>query len=469
MLEFDAEGIDNVFSSALASIVRKEVIKASDYKLVDRNSMNEILAEQGLSQSGCVSSECAVEVGKLLGVQQMVSGSLSALGSLFLLDINIIDVSTGEIIKTESVEHIGKIEELISPLRTTVKSMLGGSILNVGEALIYIESIPSGAMVYMNGEFVGSSPLKHTIDTKSYNITLKAKGYTDWFQEIKGKTGETVLVKAELLESRVSLEGGLTSNEVGKWEVLGISREEYIDFLRLGIDERDWIEILQPAGISISDYKKYYKYNLPIELWTKLAHGDVSIKPILELSKNNIDDEHWLFCIENEISGELAHEFLLFNIPKTHWVEYKNIKKYHPENINLKFKVTEFIDYSNRVAWFIKHDIIEIESYILINDKFGSDVKYLFAINNIYDIAPQIMKKITKALNDQTLNAKTLPTKISNWKQRLYNKIIESHNFKDEDSHRVRKSVSEITPWEWVVATHLNISINDYVEHYNEL
>ena len=142
MLEFDAEGIDYVFSSALASIVRKEVIKASDYKLVDRNAMNEILAEQGLSQSGCVSSECAVEVGKLLGVQQMIGGTLSALGSLYLLDINIIDVETGEIIKTESVEHIGKIEELISPLRKTVKSMLGGSILNVGEALIYIKSIP---------------------------------------------------------------------------------------------------------------------------------------------------------------------------------------------------------------------------------------------------------------------------------------------------------------------------------------
>ncbi len=200
-----------------------------------------------------------------------------------------------------------------------------------------------------------------------------------------------------------------------------------------------------------------------------MKNGIFLLETLKNLSKNNIDDEHWLFCIENEISGELAHEFLLFNIPKTHWVEYKNIKKYHPENINLKFKVTEFIDYSNRVAWFIKHDIIEIESYILINDKFGSDVKYLFAINNIYDIAPQVMKKITKALNDQTLNAKTLPTKISNWKQRLYNKIIEYHNFKDEDSHRVRKSVSEITPWEWVVATHLNISINDYVEHYNEL
>ena len=42
VLEFDAEGIDNVSSSALASIVRKEVIKAADYKLVDRNSMNEI-------------------------------------------------------------------------------------------------------------------------------------------------------------------------------------------------------------------------------------------------------------------------------------------------------------------------------------------------------------------------------------------------------------------------------------------
>ena len=267
VLEFDAEGIDNVSSSALASIVRKEVIKASDYKLVDRNAMNEILAEQGLSQSGCVSSECAVEVGKLLGVQQMIGGTLSALGSLYLLDINIIDVTTGEIIKTESVEHIGKIEELISPLRKTVKSMLGGSSLNVGEAFVYIESVPSGAMVYMNNISVGSAPLKHTIDTKSYNITLKADGYADWVQTIQGKSGETVIVKAELLESRASSAGGLASNEIGKWEVLRMSRSDYIDFLRLGIDERDWIENIQPAGFTINDLKGFNKYNIPREAW----------------------------------------------------------------------------------------------------------------------------------------------------------------------------------------------------------
>ena len=163
--------------------------------------------------------------------------------------------------------------------------MLVGSSLNVGEALVYIESVPSGAMVYMNGISVGSAPLKHTIDTKSYNITLKADGYADWVQEIKGILGETVIVKAELLESRESSAGGLSSNEIGRWEVLGISRSEYVQFLRLGIEEQDWIENIQPAELTISDLKEFKEYKIPRTWWMKLKNGTVSIDHL----KNLID------------------------------------------------------------------------------------------------------------------------------------------------------------------------------------
>jgi len=476
VLEFDAEGIDNVSSSALASIVRKEVIKAANYKLVDRNSMNEILVEQGLSQSGCVSSECAVEVGKLLGVQQMISGTLSALGSLYLLDINIIDVTTGEIIKTESVEHIGKIEELISPLRKTVKSMLGGSSLNVGEALVYIESIPSGAMVYMNGISVGSAPLKHTIDTKSYNITLKADGYADWVQTIQGKSGETVIVKAELLESRASSGGGLASNEIGKWEVLGISRSEYVQFLRLGIDERDWIEKFQPIGITINDIKNFNTNNIPKEWWTKLASGGLRKWEALGISKNEyidflklgIEEEDLLFSIENDISGEFARKMIDNAIMRSLWLEYKAYYKAFEDVIPPKILpnlLIKYVECAQRINLFINAGLIDNQSYKQLKNKFGSDVYYLFN-NNTSFISETITIKIAETLNDKTLNIKNLNPRFLSWKQQNLNKLTDFKNSNKDKSHKIVKTVGEITVWEWIIISHYNIPFKNYLSFF---
>ena len=79
--------------------------------------MESILTEQGFQMSGCTSTECAVEAGKLLGVQKMIGGSVGKLGSLYNLSIRIIDVETGRIEKTESKRHEGSIEQLLDLIK----------------------------------------------------------------------------------------------------------------------------------------------------------------------------------------------------------------------------------------------------------------------------------------------------------------------------------------------------------------
>ena len=129
VLEFETEGLDNISSSALSSIVRREVRNNKEYLLIDRNMMKAVLDEQGVQQSGCVSSECAVQVGELLGVQKMVTGTVSGLGSLYLVEIFVLDVATGLIEKSEMFEHVGRVEELIKPLRDNTKKLFGAKSL----------------------------------------------------------------------------------------------------------------------------------------------------------------------------------------------------------------------------------------------------------------------------------------------------------------------------------------------------
>ena len=64
---------------------------------MDRNNMDTVLAEQKFQNSGCTEQECAVEMGKLLNVKQMLVGSLSKLLDTYYITVNVVDVETGKI------------------------------------------------------------------------------------------------------------------------------------------------------------------------------------------------------------------------------------------------------------------------------------------------------------------------------------------------------------------------------------
>ncbi|MCB4792801.1 MAG: PorV/PorQ family protein [Elusimicrobia bacterium] len=82
-------------------IFRSSLVKSKRYKIVDRNNMEKVLAEQGLQQTGCTSNECAVKMGKLLNVNKIVSGTFGKLGAHYLLTISVLDVETSEIIYSD--------------------------------------------------------------------------------------------------------------------------------------------------------------------------------------------------------------------------------------------------------------------------------------------------------------------------------------------------------------------------------
>ena len=71
LLEFEGRGISQLEAKTLTDRLMSEMVNTDAVIMVERNQMDEILNEQGFQQSGCTSSECAAEVGALLGVQNL--------------------------------------------------------------------------------------------------------------------------------------------------------------------------------------------------------------------------------------------------------------------------------------------------------------------------------------------------------------------------------------------------------------
>ena len=89
------------------------MFKTGIYIVLERGKMDEVLKEQGFQQTGCITSECAVEVGRMLGVQQMVAGSIGKVGTVYTVSARIFDVQTGKILKSANYDHIGDIGQLL--------------------------------------------------------------------------------------------------------------------------------------------------------------------------------------------------------------------------------------------------------------------------------------------------------------------------------------------------------------------
>ena len=130
VLEFEGKGVSQSETSTLTDRLRDEILKKGVYNVLERGLMDDVLKEQGFQQSGCVTSECAVEVGNMLGVQQMVGGSIGKVGNMYTVSARIIDVGTGEVLKSANYDLIGGIEELLMNGMNQVASELSGIRLN---------------------------------------------------------------------------------------------------------------------------------------------------------------------------------------------------------------------------------------------------------------------------------------------------------------------------------------------------
>ncbi len=82
----------------VTDLVRSTLVRSGHFKVLDRAHMEAVLAEQSFSVSDCASAECVVELGQLLSAEMLVTGKVVRLGKLWSVNIQLLNVSTGEVI-----------------------------------------------------------------------------------------------------------------------------------------------------------------------------------------------------------------------------------------------------------------------------------------------------------------------------------------------------------------------------------
>ena len=118
-------GVSQSGVQTLSDRLRTELVNTGVFDVLERGQMDAILGEQGFNLQGCTSSECAVEAGKLLGVQQMVAGDIGKIGEVITIDIRVFDVSSGKIVGAHISDYEGNVSGLLGLMKTTARKIAG--------------------------------------------------------------------------------------------------------------------------------------------------------------------------------------------------------------------------------------------------------------------------------------------------------------------------------------------------------
>ena len=217
-------GVSKNEAATLSDRLSSMLVNTNAFIVLERGKMSEILSEQGFQQTGCTSTECAVEVGKLLNVQKMVSGSIGKIGQTYTIDLSLIDVKTAQIEQSFIRDYKGEIDGLLREMEAIagqIAARAEGRPAEEQKYVVSIKSTPGGAKIIINNKEIGSTPYRFTAPQGiALSIKIQKDNYQEWQQSITVK--EDMEINASLkyvLKGEAEKEGG---SKTWLWVTLGI-------------------------------------------------------------------------------------------------------------------------------------------------------------------------------------------------------------------------------------------------------
>ena len=208
ILQFDAANITEAEVRILTDRLSAELINIGTYNVVERSVMEEVLKEQGFQQSGCVSNECVIEVGKLVGVEQIIAGTMGKIGSIYTVSARMIDVRTGSVLAQKSLDCMCPIETLLTESMAEIAvSLSSGTVVKKPPApsfgSVSFTSFLDSVEILFEDESQGFTPLTLTyLSPGSYEYSARKQDYRTTTGQIEVKADIETEIQLSLIGKR---------------------------------------------------------------------------------------------------------------------------------------------------------------------------------------------------------------------------------------------------------------------------
>lgn len=133
----------------ITELLTTDLVQSGLFIVLERKQLEKVLKEQSLSLTGLIDPRSASQVGKLLGAEAILCGTVSEMGDFYDINARVIDVQTAEILTTALVDI--KRDDLTKELKTITLVVEARSPVT---ALLYSSMLPG------LGQWYNGQPLK---------------------------------------------------------------------------------------------------------------------------------------------------------------------------------------------------------------------------------------------------------------------------------------------------------------------
>lgn len=182
---FDALGIDGEIVQRLETLFRSELDRLVKVPQVSRRDIERTTTS---AEKDCTGEEkCLTSIGKRLQVDYVVTGTVGSLGDNYVLNIKVVDVSTGKSQRIQSDPLRGSPDELIEGVRVAAYRLLAPQQLH---GSLQIQTDLVGAQVTLDNRSLGKTPLPNNgVIARQilgkHKLRVEAKGYDAFDSDVE--------------------------------------------------------------------------------------------------------------------------------------------------------------------------------------------------------------------------------------------------------------------------------------------
>lgn len=209
---FDALGIEPELVQRLETLFRKELERLAKKPMPSRREIERVITAD---QQNCTGEDkCLGAIGKRLGVDVVVTGTVGAMGQNYVLTIKAVESkSATSLRRIESQPLHGSPDELIEGVRVAAYRLLAPGQLH---GSVQVQSDLVGASVKLDGKLIGKTPLanlgvlpRQTLG--KHELRVEALGYAPFEEDVEVRFQKVSQVVVRLLPSDVIGSGKTTT------------------------------------------------------------------------------------------------------------------------------------------------------------------------------------------------------------------------------------------------------------------
>ncbi len=124
----DLEGSGRVSSADAGDLtdrLREELRNAGIFQVMDKTALKSALSSRGLSMAGCSTKECALPLGRAAGAKLVANGSVSKVGPMYMIQLQLIHVKSGEVVESVREDFTGEFEALQAHMAIVARKLSG--------------------------------------------------------------------------------------------------------------------------------------------------------------------------------------------------------------------------------------------------------------------------------------------------------------------------------------------------------